>query len=66
MGFLIAAHSGAGKGKTHPICNKGNPAPGEPARGREHQYSDASMIVKTRTVCFGSLGSSLPFVMVVS
>jgi hypothetical protein len=33
--------------------------------GRD-QYSDASMMVKTLTVWRGSLGSSLPFVMVVS
>jgi hypothetical protein len=39
-------------------------ASGSPAR--PGQYSEASMIVKTRTVCFRSLGSSLPFVIIVS
>jgi len=35
-------------------------APATAGAGRACQYSEASMIVSTRTVCFGSLGSSLP------
>jgi hypothetical protein len=44
----------------------GNPPERIPGAGRPGQYSDASMMVKTLTVWRGSVGSSLPFVMVVS
>ena len=33
-------------------------------RGQDRQYSEASMIVSTRTVCLGSAGSSLPMLSV--